>query len=153
MADRTEGSGAVLVPVGVLVAWTLFVWGGRIRNVLADPGLHGADRVGPLLLSMSFVVLAAVVLVALVVDRRATAARRNPARGTTTLRVAVVVLALWTTAVWVVRAVAIAVRGGHPFGFVAVHVVLAVISVAVAAWAVRAVGAVGSRSPKSPVGA
>ena len=47
-----------------------------------------------------------------------------------------VVLAGWTTVVWVVRAADIALGGDHEAAFIAVHVVLAVVSTGLAAWAV-----------------
>lgn len=133
--------------VGVLVGWTLFVWVGRVRNVLADPSMHGADRIGPLLLAGSFVLLAATVALALLVDRGATGG------GGRVLRAAVAVLGAWTTVVWVLRATSIALGGRHPIGFVLVHVVLAVVSVTLAAWAARSVGLLGSRTANPAVGA
>ncbi len=132
-----------------LLAWTLFVWVGRVRNALADPDLSGADRVGPLLLSVSFVVPAVVLAVVLV-----SSARR--ARGVgRVLRAGVLALAGWTCGVWVVRMADIAFGGDWEVGFVAVHAVLAVVSIALAALAARAVvtastvtaaGSAGARS-------
>lgn len=143
-----RSSRSVVGPVGVLVGWTLFVWAGRVRNVVSDPSLHGPDRTGPLVLAGSFVVLAVVVAALLVVDRRSAWSHRREALG-----LAVGALAAWTVGVWVVRVTAIALWGGHPVGFVAVHTVLGVVSVVVAAWAVRASWGGGARPRKFQVGA
>jgi hypothetical protein len=97
--------------VVLLAAWSLFVWGVRIRNAAGD--------LGPTLLSLSFVVLAVAVLVS---------------RGA---RPPTLALAGWTVAVWAVRLVDIAVLSDHEPAFVAVHAVLAVVSIGLAAAAVR----------------
>lgn len=97
-----------------LALWTLFVWVGRIRNAL--PADEGA---GPVLLAATFVALAVVVL------------------ATRGARPWVLALAGWTVAVWAVRAVDIAVLSDHDAGFVAVHLVLASVSIALAWWALR----------------
>ena len=98
----------------VFVAWTVFVWAGRIRNG------------GSILLAASFLVLAALVLVSL---RRQQRLWRPYAVGA---------LAAWTIVVWAVRTPMILVHD-HPAGFKAVHTVLAVVSVALAVWAEREV--------------
>ena len=102
----------------VFVAWTVFVWAGRIK--LADA------EVGPLLLALTFLVPAVALAVALVWFRGAVPAL-------------VGALALWTTGVWVVRDLDIVLGGDHPVPFVVVHVVLGVVSVAVAGLALRSV--------------
>lgn len=143
VAERTEttarpGRSADLW-LGALVAWTLFVWVGRIRNVLADPGEWDADRWVPLALSLSFLV--AVGAVALTWWRRRGAvdrARSEPARSDRAYRVALWVLAGWTTLVWVLRAGDIALTSDCGAAFIAVHVVLAVVSIGLAAGAVLA---------------
>ena len=56
--------------VGTFLLWTLFVWGGRIRNALGDPELDDGGRTGPLLLSVSFVVPSVVLVVAVIVAQR-----------------------------------------------------------------------------------
>ncbi len=142
--SEVRTSPPALLPIVVLVAWTMFVWGGRVRNVLADQTLDGAGRTGPLLLSGSFVASALVVAVLALVDRRSDSNRFDAP-----LRVAVVVLAVWTTGVWVVRSIGIAVFGDHPVGFVAVHVVLGAVSIAVAVWAVRSIGSRSAKNPES----
>lgn len=113
----------------VLAAWTLFVWGGRIRNALTDSG--GA---GPVVLALTFVALAVAVL--------ATRGRRAPV---------VLALAGWTVAVWVPRAVDIALLSDHDAAFVVVHLVLAAVSVVLAAWVARDVTRSG-RAPQPAAG-
>ena len=51
------------------------------------------------------------------------------------LTAAVTALSAWTTVVWIVRAADIAFGGGHEAAFVAVHVVLAAVSIGLAVWA------------------
>ena len=110
-------------PVVALAVWTLVVWGGRIRNAIADDA--GA---GSVVLAVTFVLLALLVL--------ATRGGWRP----------VVALAAWTVAVWAVRAVDIALFSDHDTAFVVVHLVLATVSVALAAWAARTV----TRSGRAP---
>lgn len=109
-----------------LVAWTGFVWIGRIRNALADDSLTGWDRAAPILLSATFLVSAAVLAVRWFVE-----VRRGvlPSRG---LRAGVVVFCCWTVGVWLVRGADIAFAGDHDAGFVVVHSVLALVSIALA---------------------
>jgi hypothetical protein len=106
-----------------LLAWTFLVWTTRINNIVADDSLDGGAKLGRLALALSFTVLAAAVLWAV-------------ANRATWLRGAVTALAVWTVAVWVVRAAGIAVADHSP-GFIAVHLVLAVVSTVLAALAVR----------------
>jgi hypothetical protein len=105
-----------------LVAWTFVVWTTRIANIWRDDALDAGEKVGRTGLALSFTVLAAAVVVALV---------RRSARGT---RLAVGALATWSVAVWVVRDVRI-VAADHDAAFTAVHVVLGVVSVVLAALA------------------
>ena len=109
--------------VAVLVGWTFFVWTTRIGNIWRDHSLSHGDKVGSTALALSFTLLAAGALVAFV--------QRRP-----WLVGAVLLLAGWTTGVWIVRFVAIA-GDGHGAGFVAVHLVLAVVSIALAGAATR----------------
>lgn len=111
-----------------LVAWTAFVWVGRVRNAVADEALDGGERVGPLVLSASFLLLAAVaaVLVALGWNR--------PVAGRALVAV-VGALAAWSTAVWAVRLVDIVGSGDHEIAFVVVHSVLGIGSIALSALA------------------
>ena len=127
---RPRSRGAVLWP-WLLVAWTGFVWIGRIRNALGDPELANGGRTGPILLALSFLIPAVALAVALVVAQRG--GRFSPVVSL------VGALGLWTTALWLVRAVDIAVGGDHSAAFIAVHVVLAVVSIGISAAAFRAV--------------
>jgi len=115
------------------LAWTGFVWIGRVRNALGDDTLDGADRWGPLLLACSFLLPAAVLAVWTVADWRsgATAGRRSASSRL------LLVLVAWTTVVWVVRAADIALGGDHEVAFVAVHVVLAAVSIGLGLLALR----------------
>jgi len=106
-----------------LCVWTFLVWTTRIGNIWNDDALTDGEKWGRTGLAMSFTVLALAVIVALV--KRAA-----------WLRPAAVVLAAWTTAVWVVRAVGVA-TGDHDAAFVAVHLFLAAVSLTLAAQAVR----------------
>ena len=114
-----------------LCVWTFLVWTTRIGNIWNDDALTDGEKWGRTGLAMSFTVLALAVIVALV--KRAT-----------WLRPAVVVMAAWTTAVWVVRAVGVA-TGDHDAAFIAVHLFLAAVSLTLAALAVRE-GAHGAAS-------
>lgn len=148
MSDERTGyarlSSAASSSVLALVLWDWFVWGGRIRNVNADPTLRGGDYWGPMLLSTSFVLMGAVVAV-LLWQRRQHPGSEGRA---VALTVAVRVLAGWTTAVWVVCG-DIALGGDHPAAFIVVHVVLAVVSIGLSVWAVAmgTEGASGSTQP------
>jgi hypothetical protein len=116
----------VLVGFGV---WTLFVWATRIGTAWNQDDLTGAARAGRLGLALSFTVLGVALLVV---------AGRSRGRVLTRAEALVVQgAAAWTTAVWVVRAVGIALAD-HEGAFIAVHVVLAVVSIALGAMAVRA---------------
>ena len=96
--------------VVALAAWTLAVWAGRVRNVLADGG--GA---GDLIVPVGLLMLA---VLALVAPRRAW------------------ILASVTIGVWAVRLPLVLVHD-HPAGFKIVHTVLAAVSVGLAVWALR----------------
>ncbi len=139
------------MPLGwraAFLGWTAFVWSGRIRNALADDALDAAGRLGPVLLALSFLLPVLALVVGVVVERR----RGRPSR---TVGVGFVVLAVWTTLVWVVRAGDIALSGDRDPGFVAVHVALAVVSVGLGWVAVRSarsgVGRTSSSGVDGPV--
>lgn len=121
------------------VGWTLFVWGGRLRNLAADPG--GLAQAGrwSLLGSIAFVALA----VAVAVTRLG--ARVRPGRGPVAQAVLAALAAL-TVGVWVIRGVDIA-AGDHSVGFIVVHLVLAVVSISLAMLSWR-----GSRASSGPRG-
>jgi hypothetical protein len=118
---------------GAFLVWTLFVWGGRIRNALSDDSLAGWDRTGPVLLAASFVVPAVLVGLGWFVVARVRHAGDGAGTGNGALGVAVLALAGWTTGVWVVRAADIVLGGDHALGFVIVHTVLAAVSMTLAA--------------------
>lgn len=111
--------------VAGLVLWTLLVWTTRIRNVWTDAALAAGEQWARTALAGSFTLLAGAVAVAL-------------ARQAGWLRTAVGVLGTWTVLVWAVRAAGI-VTAGHEAGFVAVHLVLALVSATLAALAWREV--------------
>lgn len=106
-----------------LVGWTALVWTTRIGNIWRDHALDTGEKLGRTALALSFSALAVVVLVALV-------------RRTTWLAPAVVALAGWTTAVWIVRSVGIA-TGDHEGAFIVVHLVLAAVSIGLSGAAMR----------------
>jgi hypothetical protein len=109
-----------------LAVWSLLVWTTRIRNIWTDDELTMAEQWGRTALAVSFTVLA--LAVGHAVYHR-----------TTWRPTAVRVLAGWTIAVWVVRAVGIA-TADHDGAFIAVHLVLAAISIGLAALALREAG-------------
>jgi hypothetical protein len=111
--------------VVALVVWTFFVWTTRINHIVGDDALDGGQKLARVALALSFSALGGAVVVALA---------QRPAW----LRATVSALAVWTVAVWAVRAVAIGL-GDHDAAFIAVHLVLAVVSVVLAALATREV--------------
>ncbi len=102
---------------------TLLVWTTRIGNIWRDDELTSGEQWGRTGLALSFTVLAVAVTWALV--------RRSPWR-----RLAVLALAGWTLAVWLVRSFGIA-TGDHDAAFVAVLLVLAAVSISLSVLAVR----------------
>ena len=106
-----------------LAGWTLFVWTTRIGNIWRDDA-STSSKLASTALALSFTALA--LGVGIVAARGMWAA----------LRPAVLALAGWTTAVWIVRSLTI-LAGDRSVGFKVVHGVLAVVSIALAAWAVR----------------
>ena len=120
-------------PTIALVAWSLFVWVGRVRNVLADDGLDAEGRNLRLALALSFVVPAAVLAIAIAVDFR----RRLTSSAPAWLAAA---FAVWTVLVWFIRGSDIAFDGSYDIGFRLVHSVLAVVSFIVAGWVLSTFG-------------
>jgi len=114
-----------LPAVIALAVWSLLVWTTRIRNIWTDDALSTGEQWGRTALALSFTGLA--LAVGHAVYHRST-----------WLRPVVLALAGWTTAVWLVRSVGIA-TADHEGAFIAVHLVLAVISITLAALAVREV--------------
>jgi hypothetical protein len=132
-----------------LAAWTLFVWGGRIRNVANDDQLSGWSLAWRFGLAAAFVVLALALLVAIVRHRAILAGRRRggplPPVPPEVNRVAIS-LALAGSAVWLVRGVDIA-AGDHSIGFKVVHLVLAVTTIALSCLVVGQLRA-AARTPR-----
>jgi hypothetical protein len=111
-----------------LVAWTLVVWGTRLRNLWADDDLSGGELLGRVGLAASFTLLALAALAALWRERGSVPGPATAA--------ALTALAAWTVVVWVARMVGIA-AAGHDVAFVVVHVVLGLVSIGLAALALR----------------
>ncbi len=127
---RAAGVPSAVPAVGAFVGWTMFVWIGRIRNALADADLTGTGRVVTLLMSVLFVVGAVVAGAALFRDRQAPSLRSSSA-----LRLCVGILTGFTVAIWSVRLVSIVVDHSDDLAFVAVHAVLAALSIGLGLWA------------------
>ena len=109
--------------------WTLFVWTTRIGTALGEDDLSTAARAGRVALAVSFTVVG----LALV-----TVAGRSRGRDLHPGESRVVRLsAAWTVGVWLVRGVQIALAD-HDAAFVAVHLVLAVVSIGLAVVTTRA---------------
>jgi hypothetical protein len=106
-----------------LALWSLLVWTTRIRNIWTDDELTAGEQWASTALALSFTVLALWV--------GWTVLRHTPGR-----RVAVMALATWTIAVWIVRAAGIALAD-HDGAFIAVHLALAAISIGLAALSLR----------------
>ena len=127
-----------LRPAAVLSAFTVLVWTTRIRNIWTDESLTTAGQVGRTALALAFTAFALATAWVWWQARRG-----RPVPGATTL---VRSFAVWTVLVWVVRAVQIALAD-HGAAFVAVHTVLAVVSIALAVWADRAAHRAPDREP------
>lgn len=111
-----------------LSLWTLFVWVGRVRNILRDDSLEGSELVWRSALAVGFVALAVVTLGAIWHSRRASAHY---------LGWLVRFFAVFTAVVWVARALGILLDGSHAAGFKVVHTVLAIVSITLAWFAGR----------------
>jgi len=123
-------------PTAILSVWTLFVWGGRVRNIAADPDLQGWSLVWRLGLAGSFVCLALALGAGLVIMAISTKSQHGPGpahNGYVLVRTIALTLAGWGTSVWLVRGVDIAL-GDHPAGFKAVHTALALVTIGFSAW-------------------
>ena len=129
-----------LRPALLLSVWTVLVWTTRIRNIWTDDSLTTSGQLWRTALAVGFTVFAVVTIGAWVRARRAGCGAPPFMAGW------IRAFAVWTIAVWSVRAVQI---GGadHGLGFKAVHTVLAIVSVGLALWAAReAAGATRARS-------
>lgn len=123
-----------------LVAWTFLVWTTRIANIWRDADLDTGEKVGRTGLAASFTVLALVVLVVLW-------------RGSARSRLwAVGALAVWSTAVWVVRDARI-LAADHEVAFEVVHTVLAAVSIVLSALAWREARRADRAADGDPTGA
>ena len=107
-----------------LAAWSVFVWGTRIKNDWADAHASLGSKLGTTVLSLSFVAFA---VAAVVIVRRARGRSWTPTESRI-LRA----FAAWTTAVWLVFGTLILVHH-HPWAFKAVHVTLGLISIGLSA--------------------
>lgn len=114
----------------LFAAWTLFVWGGRLRNLWLEPGSLTEVSRWSLAGAVLFTALGLALVVAVVFGR----ARRA----------VVGALGAITVAVWAVRGIDIAL-GDHSIGFIVVHLALAVISMVLAAWAWRSTNRPGAQ--------
>jgi hypothetical protein len=92
------------------------VWVGRLRNIAEDDTLDGWASLWRAGLSTTFVALAIALIVVVLWRPSAT-------------RIVALALAGYSTAVWTVRGFDIAL-GDHSAAFIAVHVVLAVVTIA-----------------------
>lgn len=111
-----------------LVVWTFLVWTTRIGNIWRDDDLDDAGKLGRTGLALSFTVLALAVVVF------------GWRKATETGRRALLALAGWTVAVWVVRSTAM-LAGDWDAGFKVVHTLLALVSIALAVLALRSIRA------------
>jgi hypothetical protein len=125
---------------GALVAWTAFVWINRLRNLANDTEATTADQVVSGGLSLVLLWLAVAGALALVVSWRRRWTLDAPQRQALRL------LAGATVVVWVIRGVDI-VLSGWDLAFVAVHLVLAGISIALAVGTWRGTTSTSASTP------
>ncbi len=130
-------------PLAILLfgLWTLFVWGGRLRNLWLDPGGFGSASRWSLIGSFAFSILAIAVVSLWLLGWFGQPRFAGPT--SRFLRPVVLALAGLTTVVWVIRGVDIAI-GDHEIAFIVVHVVLAVVSIGLAAVAVNRLSRFGA---------
>lgn len=104
------------------------MWATRIDNILGQDALSSGGRASRLALALSFTVLGVALLITWWQARR---------RELTSLEAGLVrVAAAWTVIVWLVRGTGIAL-GDNSGAFIAVHTVLAVVSIGLAVAATR----------------
>ncbi len=135
--ESERRSGRIGTPAAVLVfgLWTLFVWGGRLRNLWLDPGGFAEASRWSLVGSIVFTLLGLAVVAVWLANRLGSAS--NSSSGPGILRLVLWPLAGLTTVVWLLRAADISL-GDHSIGFIVVHLVLAVVSVGLAVISVAA---------------
>ena len=107
--------------VWVLIAWTVFLWLSRLRNVLNDEDLTSGGRAIRVGVVVVFVAMAAAAAVAV--------RRRKP--------IVLVVFLCWTVGYWLVRGTGILIDGGYSLSFKAIHTLLMVISLTLSALTAR----------------
>lgn len=112
-----------------LLAWTVFVWVSRVRNVWRDEELTTNGQLLRTGYAAVFLVLAGA---AWLVLRRAP--RSRPVAGVD--RRLLVAFLAWTVGFWLVRGIGIIVDD-HDTGFTVVHTVLMAVSIALAGIAAR----------------
>lgn len=103
----------------VLIAWTLFLWASRLRNVLDNDELSGWGTTWRVSVVVVFVALALLAL-------------RRPSRD----RV-LPVLVGWTIGYWLVRGGGILIDGDYSVSFKVIHTVLMAVSIGAAMWVWR----------------
>lgn len=111
-------------------AWTVFVWGTRIRTAVGDDDMAGAAKAAVVIWALALVIAGVTVIVA-----------RRP-------EVVRAVLAL-TVASWAVSAVSM-LTGGRGVAFVAVHLTLAAISIALGVAAYRSTSSASVKHRQPP---
>ncbi len=119
--------------VAALVLWTLLVWVGRLRNVMADEALDAEGRWLRLALAVSFVLPALLIAFGIIAVLRQTNAQSAV---TSAVGLLAVGLSVWTICVWVVRGLDIVLDGSYDAGFRLIHSILAVVSIALAGWVI-----------------
>lgn len=117
-----------LRPALVLSAWTFLVWTTRIRNIWTDDELTTSGQIGRTALALVFSGFAVAVVAVWLRARRG-----GMWPGTRSL---VRAFALWTTGVWIIRGAQIALAD-QGAAFIAVHTVLALVSIMLAVWGDR----------------
>ncbi|MBC8365750.1 MAG: hypothetical protein H8E59_12190 [Actinobacteria bacterium] len=108
--------------LAVFIVWTVVVWGGRVRNIVADDALTAADRSWRLLVAAVFLTFAALSIVVMA------GWWRQRRVGSTRL---IAVFCIWTAAFWGVRWFGM-VFGDHDLDFKLVHSALALVSIVLA---------------------
>jgi hypothetical protein len=122
-----------VIAVYVFAAWTVFVWGTRVSNVLDDPDSSTFD----LVLAVALAVLGVVVAL--------TAWRRRPGWPVPTLVVV-------TVAAWALRTPPLLLDPEHGAAFKAVHAGLALASVVLAVLAWRSWRSLPAATGAAPAG-
>jgi hypothetical protein len=128
--------------VSVFGAWSTLVWTTRIRNIWGDVLLSTEEKAAYTVIALVFVGLGIGVFFVGISLRRWFPQRSDV--------IAVGVLGGWTLGVWASRVIDIAFGGDHEAPFIAVHVLLAVVSVALAVWSWRVVAEARNQAPEEP---